>query len=119
MIVINNKIIPFGNYKAMNFFGIVFTKEKLTNTEYNHEHIHLKQMQEMLWIGFYLQYIIEYLIIWFARFFDSQSTKYHDISFEEEAYHNATNQNYIKERKHYSWLKYIKIGSYGKSKSIK
>nr|DAO36427.1 MAG TPA: hypothetical protein [Bacteriophage sp.]DAW98730.1 MAG TPA: hypothetical protein [Caudoviricetes sp.] len=42
MIVINNKLIPFGNYKAMNFFGIVFTKDKLTNTEYNHEHIHLK-----------------------------------------------------------------------------
>jgi len=44
---------------------------------------------------------------------------YRNISFEREAYDNDDNLNYIKERKHYSWLKYIKIGSYGKPKPIK
>lgn len=114
MIVIKNKLIPFGKYTAINLFGIVFTKEDLDPVSYNHEHIHLKQMQEMLWIGFYLWYVIEYFIIWFARFGSKQSTKYHDISFEEEAHNNDTNLNYIKTRKHYSWTKYLKIGSYDK-----
>ena len=67
MKVIYNKFIPFKGYKAMNLFGIVFVRKgaKFDTYDYNHEHIHLKQMQEMLWIFYYLWYAIEYLIIWF------------------------------------------------------
>lgn len=56
MKIIKNKFIPFKGYKLMNFFGIIFQRNDavVTMTEYNHEKIHLKQMQEMLWIGFYL-----------------------------------------------------------------
>lgn len=114
MKVIENKIIPFPGYKYINLFGIIFTrnKGKITDVEYNHEKIHLKQMQEMLWIFFYIWYILEYCIIWLFRLFDKQNTKYHDVSFEEEAYNNEDNLEYTKTRKHYSWLKYIKLWSY-------
>lgn len=114
MKVIQNKLIPFPGYKYINLFGIIFTrdKSKISDTEYNHEKIHLKQMQEMLWIFFYIWYMIEYGIIWFIRFSDKQNTKYHDISFEEEAYNNENNFEYTKIRKHYSWIKYLKICSY-------
>ena len=40
--IIKNKIIPFGNYKAMNLFGIIFTKSSLSEIELNHEKIHTK-----------------------------------------------------------------------------
>lgn len=52
MKVIYNKFIPFKGYKAINLFGIVFVRKgaKFDTYDYNHEHIHLKQMQEMLWI---------------------------------------------------------------------
>ena len=85
MKVIYNKFIPFKGYKAMNLFGIVFVRKgaKFDTYDYNHEHIHLKQMQEMLWIFYYLWYAIEYLIIMFFAKWDKQSERYHDVSFEE------------------------------------
>lgn len=116
MKIIKNTWFPFGNYVAINMFGVVFTKRELDEVSINHEKIHTKQMQEMLWIGFYIWYILEYFILWFARLRDKQSTKYHDISLEEEAHNNDTNLNYINTRKHYTWLKYLKIGSYDKRK---
>jgi hypothetical protein len=40
--IIRNKIIPFGNYIAINLFGIVFTKVELDKIDINHENIHSK-----------------------------------------------------------------------------
>ena len=37
MRVIKTKHFPFGGYKAINLFGIVFTKGELSNRELNHE----------------------------------------------------------------------------------
>lgn len=68
-------------------------------------------MQEMLWLPFYIWYGVEYLVIIVARLFDKQGDRYHDISFEEEAYNNETNLNYCSDRKHFAWLKYIGIKS--------
>ena len=109
MKIIQNKLIPFKGYKYINLFGLLFTrdKSKITDIEYNHEKIHLKQMQEMLWLPFYIWYGVEYLVITVAR----QGDRYHDISFEEEAYNNETNLNYCSDRKHFAWLKYIGIKS--------
>lgn len=112
MIIIHNKIIPFGDYSTMNLFGILFTKSKtLSDTTINHESIHTEQMKEMGFIFFYIWYIIEYLIV--QCFHNSQSGGYHDISFEEEAYNNQNNLDYIKTRKHYNWKQYLKIKSNG------
>ena len=65
----------------------------------------------MLWLPFYIWYGIEYLIISIARLSDKQGDRYHDVSFEEEAYNNDDNLNYIDTRKHYAWFKYIKVKS--------
>lgn len=113
MKIIQNKFIPFKGYKYINIFGLIFTrdKSKITDVEYNHEKIHLKQMQEMLWLPFYIWYGIEYLIISIARLSDKQGDRYHDVSLEEEAHNNDTNLEYYKQRKHFAWLKYIKIKS--------
>ena len=120
MKIIKNKFIPFKGYRLINLFGVIFQRNDamVTMTEYNHEKIHLKQMQEMLWIGFYLWYAIEYLCIMLSCKWNKQSDRYHDVSFEEEAHNNDKNLNYCKERKHYAWFKYLKIGSY-KSKKEK
>lgn len=40
MIIIKNKWFPFGKYKAINLFGILFTKSNLSEVEINHEAIH-------------------------------------------------------------------------------
>ena len=49
-------------------------------------------------------YLLEYLI----RYFIDKNTAYKKISFEQEAYDNDTNINYITKRKHFSWIKFIK-----------
>ena len=99
MRIIKTKHFPFGGYKAINLFGIIFTKGELSNKELNHEAIHTEQMKEMLYIFFYIWYGIEYLII--RLFHIKQHDAYKDVSFEEEAHINDDNLNYISKRKHY------------------
>ena len=134
MICIKNNLIPFKGYKAINIFGIVFTKEKLTKEEKNHERIHSRQMFDIglltltvlvvldilfnfsNWLflisipSFYIWYCIEYLIIRF--FHKKQKDAYRDISFEEEAHLNDNNLSYIEEERiPFRWMNYIKIKS--------
>lgn len=57
-------------------------------------------MKEMLYVSFYLWYGVEWLIKLFCK-----GNAYRNLSFEREAYDNQYNLDYIKTRKHYSWLK--------------
>lgn len=111
MKIIHIKHFPFGSYATINLFGILFTKQdKLIPRDINHEKIHTAQMKEMGYIFFYLWYFLEYLLI--RLFHRKQGNAYHDTSFEEEAYANQYNYSYLKNRKHYAWIKFIKIRSY-------
>lgn len=101
MKIIINNIIPFKGFKCINLFGILFCRKQLDKIDINHEAIHTKQMQEMLYIPFYIWYIIEYLIKLFI------GNAYRNLSFEREAYNNQYNLNYLNNRKHYSWIKYV------------
>jgi hypothetical protein len=69
----------------------------------NHETIHFQQQLEMLVIPFYLVYFLEYLIR-FLISFDGHKA-YRGISFEQEAYNNEHNLEYLKTRKRYNWLR--------------
>lgn len=101
MKIIINNIIPFKGFKCINLFGILFCRKQLDKIDINHEAIHTKQMQEMLYIPFYIWYIIEYLIKLII------GNAYRNLSFEREAYNNQYNLNYLNNRKHYSWIKYV------------
>ena len=84
-------------------FGIYMKEKYLTNTRtINHEKIHWKQQMEMLIIFFYLWYLFE----WFIKLFTT-SDAYRSLSFEREAYDNDDNFDYLKERKHFAWIKRI------------
>ena len=115
MKIIKNTWFPFGRYTSINLFGILFTKSNnLSERTLNHEAIHSAQMKEMLYIPFYLWYGIEYILIAVHDIFTgwrSQNVRYHDISFEEEAYANQDDSEYLKNRKHYAWTKYLKLRS--------
>lgn len=115
MKIIRNNIIPFLGYKAVNIFGILFVRKnaKLSDIDINHEKIHTAQMKEMCYLGYYLWYLLEWILCLFVSGF-SGGYAYHDISFEEEAYGNENNLEYLETRKHYSWTKYLKLGSWKK-----
>ena len=104
MKIIYNNIIPFPGYKAINLFGVLFVREgaKISEQDLNHESIHTAQMKEMLYIFFYIWYIVEWVIRLFKK-----GNAYRNISFEQEAYSNEDNLEYLNDRKHYVWFKYI------------
>lgn len=104
MKIIRNSIIPFKGFKAINLFGLVFVRKdsNFTPLNENHERIHIAQMQEMIYVFFYLWYLIE----WILRLF-MKGNAYNNISFEKEAYENQSDFTYVSNRKHFSWIKYL------------
>ena len=53
---------------------------------------------------FYLWYVIE----WFFRIFINGNKAYVSLSFEREAYDNDDNLDYLKTRKRFAWLGYMR-----------
>lgn len=107
MKVIYNTIIPFKGFSAINLFGIVFAREeykKLGIRTLNHEAIHTAQMQEMLYVFFYLWYILE----WLVKLFKYGKDAYRNISFEREAYTYQYDFKYLRRRKRWAWFKRLK-----------
>ena len=108
MKIIYNNIIPCKGYKAVNLFGVLFVREGATISEQdiNHEVIHTAQMREMFYILFYIWYIVE----WIVRIFQYKNAHkaYRNISFEREAYTNDCCLLYLQDRKHYTWLQYLR-----------
>ena len=112
MKIVKSKIIPLPGFAACNLFGVLFVRPKTydrikkgyNKTLINHEEIHTAQMKELLYLPFY----ILYLIFWIIRVVTPPfETSYRDISFEQEAYDNERNLDYMNARKHYSWVKYM------------
>ena len=102
MKIIENKLIPFKGFCAINLFGYLFCRDKseINDIIVNHEEIHTSQMKELGYIPFYVLYFIEWLIRLLFK-----GNAYRNISFEREAYSNQYNLDYLKERKHYNWIK--------------
>lgn len=110
MKVIYNRFIPFGTYHGLNLFGIVFVQRrwgKMQPSELNHESIHSCQQWEMTYVLFYLWYGLEFLIRLVQYRFHA-GTAYYNISFEREAYSNEHNLNYLHERRHMAWMRYLR-----------
>lgn len=95
------KCLPvWSPFVAMAIYPFILIRKDVypTNRLINHERIHLRQQLEMLVIGFYLWYVIE----WILRLFS-----YYSLSHEKEAYYNEDNMDYLKYREPYSWIKYL------------
>lgn len=102
--LIYNKIIPFKGYKAINLFGFIFARKELSEKDINHEKIHTAQMKELLYIGFYLWYLIEWLILLCK--YRNNSKAYKNIKFEKEAYAHEDNLMYLNYRSHFAFLSF-------------
>ncbi len=96
--------MPLKRFTAINLLGIIFARNEADINEriLNHERIHTRQMLEMLVVGFYSWYLIE----WIIRL-PMKGNAYRNISFEQEAYNNESNLNYLSDRKPFAWFIYI------------
>ena len=76
----------------------------------NHERIHLRQQLELLIIPFYIMYVVEFLI----RLLQYRTWKkaYRNISFERECYLNETDLDYLKTRKLWAFVTYLRADEF-------
>ena len=107
--VIENSSIPkylsiFINISAITIWPFVISRQKFNPVVLNHEKIHIRQQQEMLVIGFYILYVYYWLKgLW--TYGDSQIA-YHSIPFEQEAYANEHDEDYLNNRPFWAWRNY-------------
>ncbi len=109
MIIVNRfivKFVTFGFAGAFAFWPFVFVYNahcKTNPTLLNHEKIHLRQQLELLVIPFYIWYFTEYLIR--LVYYRNRYKAYRTICFEQEAYDNDQNLEYLRNRKMYAFFK--------------
>ena len=104
-IVRSRYLPPLRRHVAINLFGVFFVHPEVEVNEriINHERIHTAQMRELGYLPFYLIYLIEWLIRLVLK-----GNAYMSIGFEREAYRHEHDHNYLENRKHYAWVKYLK-----------
>ncbi|MBT0572526.1 hypothetical protein OKE68_11625 [Riemerella anatipestifer] len=99
MIIISKYLVPRG-YTAMAVFPFIFLKKKeYQSNRYllNHEKIHLRQQLELLILPFFVWYGLNYL--WNLIKYKNHRQAYRNIIFEQEAYENQQDLEYLKNRK--------------------
>lgn len=109
MKIIYNKYLPVKGYAAINICGLIFARKEykpLSERTKRHETIHTRQITELLVVIFYLWYVIE----WVVRLLQYRNRKeaYRNISFEREAYINEQDTGYLKKRKLFAFIWYLK-----------
>jgi hypothetical protein len=89
---------------AITLYPFIIAREEMSEDVLRHESIHIAQQKELLVVFFYLLYGWDYLkgLIKFRN----KELAYHRIRFEQEAYAQMLNENYLENRKSYSWHKY-------------
>lgn len=107
MKIIENKYLPLKGYKAMNICGLLFVRKghTLRDVDYNHETIHTAQWKELWYLGFLLLYIIDFLRKWMK--YKQWHSAYRLVIFEQEAYDNQWNADYLDSRRRFAWKKYL------------
>ena len=106
MRIVLNNLLPFKGFGAMNLFGVLFLRTDWVDNNstdsicrlFAHERIHSAQMKELLFIGFYIIYLLE----WVYRLMFHTKTAYRGISFEREAYAHEDDPQYPDTRKRFA-----------------
>ena len=89
---------------AITLYPFIISREKMSEDVFNHERIHIAQQKELFVVFFYLLYGWDYLRGFIK--FRNKELAYRRIRFEQEAYSQMFNENYLENRKPYSWRKY-------------
>jgi len=107
-IIIKNSKIPkllswVINIRAITLFPFIIIKDEGDEILINHESIHIQQQLELLVVGFYVWYFLDYLYKWIKH--RDGSKAYYNIIFEEEAYANQEDLDYLSKRKLWNFIR--------------
>ena len=89
---------------AITLFPFIISKEEMPEDTLRHETIHIAQQKELLVVFFYLLYGWDYLRGMIK--YRNKQKAYFRIRFEQEAYEHMFKQDYLENRKRFSWSKY-------------
>ena len=89
---------------AITIFPFIISREEMTPEVLNHEMIHLHQQRELLILPFYILYVFYYFKGLMAH--KDKHNAYFMIPFEQEAYQNENNLDYLKTRKRFAWRRF-------------
>ena len=89
---------------AITLWPFIFIRDEGNKRTINHETIHIKQYNELFVLGFLLIYLWDW-IHGLIKYKDGQKA-YYRIRFEQEAYENDTNLDYLDSRDKFSWRQY-------------
>lgn len=96
-----SKLTPI-EISAITLFCFVFSRREISERTKRHETIHFQQFLETGVIGFILIYYSDYLFK-LIKYRDGKKA-YRMICFEQEAYDNDDNEDYLERRKRFAWL---------------
>jgi hypothetical protein len=102
--VILSKVAPIEIW-AISIGPFVWCRGRMSEETRRHETIHFQQQLELLFIFHWILYISFWIIGLFI--FKSGKEAYKESPFEREARHNEHEEDYLKNRTRYSWIKYI------------
>jgi hypothetical protein len=98
----------FNYYTGLSFFIFIWisrvTKDEIRLVR--HEKIHFLQQVELLFIFHWILYAYFYLISRYKG--QGHYVAYRYNPFEMEAYDNEHNENYLKSRKPFAWVSFIR-----------
>jgi len=106
MIVYSKYLVP-KSFSALTIFPFIFISnraDKNNTVLLNHEKIHLQQQKELLLVVFFLCYLC-FFLYHLIRVKNSYKA-YRQLCFEQEAYQNERDLNYLNHRKPYAFLNY-------------
>ncbi|MFY1047684.1 hypothetical protein [Chryseobacterium sp. GP-SGM7] len=109
MIIVCQKLLKNTKINGITLFPFIFIKnpeDKKNRVLINHEKIHIRQQLELLVIFFYILYIAEYYYHFFKLKNPYQA--YKSISFEREAYAMEHDLSYLRKRKFWGFIKFMK-----------
>ena len=105
--IVTSKHFPFKGYMAMTILCWMIVRKdlahKVTSKVINHENIHYAQERELLFVGFYILYLVFFLVCLIVKF--NWHLAYRANPFEKEAYANEGDMSYLDKRKHFAWIK--------------
>lgn len=130
--VIVNSVLPFSGFKYINLFGWIWTRKskfEMTDDDARHELTHTWQARDFIpeflrdhlpiWLTdffgyliFYAWYGIEYVIKLIASIFMKspggvRHWAYRSVSFEQEAYYNSWDPDYLIKRERFAWISFV------------
>jgi hypothetical protein len=100
-----SKVAPI-EISAITLGPFVFSRGVLSEKTKRHETIHYRQYLELLFIGFLVIYLFDFLYAAIIKRKGFTRDSYLAIRFEQEAWQCDDYINYLDTREHYAWMCY-------------